>query len=120
MNTSLQDNAIAASLVATLQFAGREIVYHRGTKAETIEAIAGQHVDQAVDAGGAIVGEAERHDFIFLLTSLVGFDPPEPQREDWIESGGLHWEITEQPGVGWWKFMNPGRTWIRVRVTHTQ
>lgn len=118
--TSLQDKAISVSLAAQLQFSGRDIVYHRGSKSETIEAIADNHVAQAVAADGTIVGEAERHDFVFPLSSLAGFSPAEPAREDWIEAFGLHWEITEQPGAGWWKYADPARRWVRVRVTQTQ
>lgn len=120
VNVADRDGQIGASLWATLQFAGNTIVYHRGTKAEAMQAVAGKHTDQAVDAGGAILAEAERHDFILPLSSLVGFDPAEPQQEDWIEAFGRNWEITEQPGVGWWKFMDPARRWIRIRVTQTQ
>lgn len=116
--SSLQDDLVAIGLETTLDMAGDEIVYHRGADELTFQTIRGQHVDQAVE-NDTVLAEVERVDYLFPIAELATWTPAEPGKDDWIEYAGEIWQVTEQPGVGWWRYMDPAHTWVRVRVTRT-
>ena len=115
---SLQDTSITAGLAIAAEFTGRAVVYHRLTASLSFSAIAGKYSSQAVD-GVTVIGEVQLDDWLFPVAAIASLTPAEPGRKDWIEVGGLRYDLIEVPGLGSWGWMDPQRTWVRVHTKLT-
>jgi hypothetical protein len=118
--TNCIDRAIAAGLAASLRVNVRAIVYHRDDDSLSFSAIKGKTIEQAVD-GQAVVAEVEHADWIFKVSELADLTPATPGKGDWIEdAAGTRYDVCERTGTGWWKHVDPAKTWVRVMTTETE